>query len=126
MATDFDTAMARKIQQFSTLNAGILPAVAELTLESIRDGSPVTGAPGQPEVSGDLAESWHVEYPSPTVALIISQSPYARQNEDGVQKGGKPYVQRSSVGGRHSIRLTRAAFPLLVREAARRVQGGGA
>lgn len=108
----------------------LVPALTSAAYESIVEGSPVTGAPGQPvgqygpgyhegEVGGDLRTSWQVEFPDGEHGRVITKSLHAMQNEDGITrlKGGAlggPYVQRSSVGGRHSVKLTIMNWPRLV------------
>ena len=124
--SDFATAMAQFIGKVDGLEAQLLPTATHLAYESIVDGSPITGALGQPEVSGDLKASWREEILSATTARVVTASPYARQNEDGVRSGGKPYVQHSTTGGRNSVRLTRAGWPALVIEAARQLTANGA
>lgn len=107
--------------------------IVSATQDSIVNGSPLTGSPGQPvgqygpgyhpgEVGGALKTSYQVEFESPTSALISTNSPYAQQNEDGVARpGGGAYTQRSTVGGRHSVALTVAGFDRIVASEADRV-----
>ena len=78
---------------------------------SIVMGSSVTGAPGQvvQDVGGgNLRDSWQLVFPTPTSARSTTTVPYAESNEDGIARpGGGPYIQRSAIGGRHSISKTR-------------------
>lgn len=99
------------------LSSVLVPRLGELMYESIVYGSGLTGAPGQPEEEGDLIDSWTVTYPTEGGVSVTSDSEYARQNEDGVRPGGKPYVQKSPKGGRHSVRLTRRGLQTLVNHA---------
>lgn len=92
---------------------------------SIGDGSALTGAPGQPVDTGALRASYQVTYESPTVALISTNSPYARANEEGVTDDGRPYIQRSPIGGRHSLKLTVAGIDRIVEMEAKLAAGGG-
>lgn len=84
---------------------------------SIQFGSPLTGAPGQvvaDVAGGTLRGSWHTEFSTPTSALISTSVPWAQQNEDGIARPrGGPYIQRSAVGGRHSVALTAASIQRL-------------
>lgn len=91
---------------------------------SIVEGSPITGAPGQPVDSGQLKGSWHDQFLSPTKARVSTNVVYARSIEDGVSyaHGGRPITLRSAVGGFHSVKLTRGAFPQLVAEVVREVR----
>jgi hypothetical protein len=100
---------------------------------SITDGSAVTGSQGQPvgqygpgyhegDVGGELKASWQTRFLAPWVAEIVTNSPYAKQNEDGIARpGGGQYTQRSSVGGRFSVRLTIAGLPKLLAAEVRKV-----
>jgi hypothetical protein len=94
--------------------------------DSIVNGSALTGSPGQPvgqygpgyhegEVGGELKASWQTMFNGPWSAEIVTNSPYAPQNEDGIARpGGGPYTQRSTVGGRHSVALTVAGSQRIV------------
>lgn len=108
-------------KQLAAFDAELVPEVGALVYQSIVHGSRLTGAPGQPKDSSDLIRSWTETFPSPTSVQVSSDSPYARPNEDGVREGGKPYVQRSAKGGRHSVRLTRRGLDKLVEQAAKNV-----
>ena len=106
---------------------------ASAALDSIQNGSAITGSPGQPvgqygpgyhpgEVGGDLKKSWTLTFPSPTEAVISSNLVYAPDNEYGIRGAdGAPYRQRSSIGGRGSVRLTRNGLQLLADNEARKL-----
>jgi hypothetical protein len=115
--------MGRAMRRLHGLEVGLLPALGDLMYESIVNGSPLTGAPGQPEAEGDLKESWELEV-TETSASVTTDSPYALKNEDGVREGGKPYVQHSATGGRHSLKLTRRSMQRLVERAAQMAMAG--
>ncbi len=115
----------RFIQKLEAIDAALVPAVGAAVLDSIQNGSTVTAAPGQPvgqygegyhegDVGGELKASWQLTFPTNDSAMVATNSPYARANEDGVRHDGRPYVQRSTVGGRHSVALTRTNFQRLV------------
>lgn len=91
--------------------------------KSITVGSPITGAPGQPVQTGRLRNSWQIEILSKEEVHVLTSMKYARSIEDGLSyaHGGKPITLRSQVGGFHSLKLTVAAWPRIVEEAARRV-----
>ena len=102
--------------------------VVAATKDSITDGSPVTGSPGQPVRRGTLKASWNTEFVSDTEALISSGGAAAAYNksiEDGVSyaHNGEPMQLRSEVGGFHSVALTAAGFSALVADEARKVVG---
>lgn len=104
----------------------LLPGVTSELYASIVDGSPLTGSPGQPvgqygpgyhpgEVGGDLRTSWQIEFLSPDTARVITNSQHAKQNEDGIARPSQgTYIQRSTVGGRHSVALTLASAQKIV------------
>lgn len=88
-------------------NKAIFVNTASAAKDSIVNGSSVTGAPGQPVQDGILRGSWQLQYESPTAALISTNAAHAQSNEDGIARpSGGPYIQRSPVGGRHSVKLT--------------------
>lgn len=120
--------------KLENLEAGLLPAVAAAAHDSVVNGSPVTGSPGQPvgqygpgyhqgEVGGTLKSSWQLRFPSKDVAEITTNVVYAPHNEYGVTEDGRPYRQRSSVGGRHSVIQTIAGMDKLVTIEAKRLMG---
>lgn len=92
----------------------LLPAVAAHAMESIQVGDVLTGAPGQPVDTGNLRASWQVAFPSLGVAEITTNTAYAPANEYGVREDGRPYTQKSPVGGRHSVALTIAGMQRIV------------
>lgn len=78
--------------------------------ESIKVGSTVTGAPGQPVDTGTLLNSWETEYVAPRIAEIstsLGYAPIIESNERGA-------TFKSPVGGAHSVRQTRMGFPAIV------------
>ncbi len=80
---------------------------------SIKEGSPITGAPGQLVDTGDLKSSWINTIESPLTNLIATKLIYAEQMETGT-RAGRALIQRSPTGGFHSVALTRAAWPRIV------------
>jgi phage gpG-like protein len=102
--------------------------VAEVK-NSIQFGSPLTGAPGQvvaDEHGGNLRASWQSEFTDPNNAIVSTNVPYAESNEDGIARpGGGPYVQRSAVGGRWSVALTRMGIQRIVDDVAAKLTEGG-
>ncbi len=98
--------------------------VADLAFTSIVDGSPLTGAPGQPVSSGShagrLKGSWTREDRGPLVTVISSDEVYAPYVEDG-SHDGKDLVLHSPTGGFHSVALTRAGWDRIVDQATREI-----
>jgi len=105
-----------------------LGVVAEAK-NSIVFGSPLTGAPGQVVADvggGALRGSWIDEFEDANNALISTSSPYAEQNEDGIARpSGDPYVQRSAIGGRWNVALTRMNIQRIVDDVANKLAEGG-
>lgn len=81
---------------------------------SIKAGSPVTGAPGQPVDTANLLNSWHTTFNGP-VADVTTNVEYAEDMEDNP----RGVTLRSEIGGHHSVKLTRAAWPAIVEHEAR-------
>ena len=89
---------------------------------SITVGSSITGAPGQPVKSGDLLKSWKVAPGGRRATTrIYSDSPYA----DIIEDNKRGAVLRSSVGGFHSVKMTRIGWRALVAHELRRVKSSG-
>jgi hypothetical protein len=106
---------ADDLQRFTakveTRTRDVFVNVAAHVLTSVRDGSPVTGAPGQPVDTGNLKASWQLRFDSPTSAEVSTNVEYAPQNEDGIARpGGGQYTQKSPVGGRFSVAITAAGI----------------
>lgn len=148
--SEFTVSMARFRQKFLTQNHQLVYELGQMTLGSVRDGSSLTGAPGQPIDEGELVASWKVEYPTPNEALVTTKlGGKAFAIEHGqraatkariralkkigyfkgmsvrkVQRNQKLKIKltvRSARGGFHSVKLTRANFGRLVEAARRRV-----
>ena len=67
------------------------------------------------KTGGLLKKSWTLTFPSPTEAVISTNLVYAPDNEYGIRGAdGAPYRQRSSIGGRGSVRMTRNGIQALV------------
>lgn len=84
-----------------------------MALESIQNGSAISGAPGQPVQTAQLLTSWQLQIDSDTTATISTNTIYAPSIEAGVGKYG-PLTLHSSRGGFHSVKLTVAAWPRIV------------
>ena len=104
---------------------------------SITDGSPLTGAPGQPVDTGYLKASWTRTASSPVewhISTNVAYAPVIEHNDrafyndagdtrpSGTGPGGKHI--KSTVGGNHSVELTRAAWPQIVAFAVEEVNSG--
>jgi hypothetical protein len=113
------------VKRFSAKAANRAREVADLAThlawESIVEGSPITGAPGQPVDAGALKGSWTENYGKLKNEILQNNPPliYAPMIEDGT-RAGRALTLRSQVGGFHSLALTRIAWGKLVDEAVRR------
>ena len=91
---------------------------------SVRNGSEITGAPGQPVDQYELKPSFRAERLGDLVWQITTKVAYAQAIEDGIQpsyvtaKGTqvtpRRMTLRSNVGGFHSVALTRAGWDRIV------------
>jgi hypothetical protein len=98
--------------------------VASATKASWTDGSPITGSPGVPVVTGNLKGSIQLTFPGPNVAEIKatgiapdgSKVGYARVIEENLRGANIPAgpPKGSTVGGPHALALTVAGFGRLV------------
>lgn len=91
----------------------------EIAFASIVEGSPLTGAPGQPVDTGNLKASWQIVR-GPLRNDITTNVVYAPIIEEGT-RAGRALVLRSAVGGFHSLALTRISWGKIVEEARRQV-----
>lgn len=118
----FSTALLKFSAKVKSQYQEIFDESVTIIQESITVGSAITGAPGQPVDTGALRDSWRREDVSPTKARVVTDKIYATGIEDGVGPSG-PLNLRSSVGGWHSVKLTRAAWHPVVQAAVDRVRG---
>lgn len=96
-------------------------ATVNHAFRSIRFGSTVTAAPGQPVDSGELLKSWKLRMLASRNASMESTLPYAPIIEDN-RRGAR---LRSAVGGFHSVRYTRLGWNRIVAHELGRIKGGG-
>lgn len=136
----FASDLAAFVAKLKARNQLVFVNTASAVKTSITEGSPTTGAPGQPVDTGTLKASWQLTWPSTTMAQISTNIAYARVIEDnsrssydpkGVQPdkkkepaGGTNRKGPSTVGGHHSVRYTVAGFERLVAVEVRRAGGG--
>lgn len=96
--------------------------------ESIKVGSPLTAAPGQPVDTANLRNSWQYEFDNPenpTKALVATPVEYAEAVEDAVGPNGpRVYGRKNGIGGSHSVKLTAAAWPKIVAHEVNRLGDG--
>ena len=120
--SSFEQRMDLFAQKIDAKARAILLEAAMLAHQSIQTGSPLTGAPGQPVDTGYLRASWQLVPDGPDGYRITTNAAYARQIEDGTRLG-RALTLRSAVGGFHSVKLTRNAWPRIVEAATRSVAG---
>jgi hypothetical protein len=112
----FASDVAQWTAKVKARDQAVFAGFADACKTSIVDGSPVTGAPGQPEASGDLKDSWTLEYPSPTLAVISTPLIYAPLIEDGMGPHGPLKGPVGGQGGYHSLKLTIAGAQRLLEQ----------
>ena len=120
---DFNAKLARRVHD-------VFVRSTEEVQESIVEGSPVSGAPGQPVDTGALKGSWqqrrHERFlwdtstPLAYAPVVEEGGMVEASGRSGAMSGGR-YTLRSEVGGFHSIALTRAAWQKIVDHAVREV-----
>ena len=113
MTTPFADSLNRFTAKVKADTQAVFVNTASAALDSIQNGSPVTGSPGQLVDTGNLKASWQLNFDTPTSALILTNVVYARQMEDGT-RDGRALTQRSPTGGFHSVALTIAGLDRLV------------
>jgi hypothetical protein len=91
---------------------------------SVVEGSELTGAPGQPVVTGNLRKSWIGEFEGSKFQLSTNVE-YAPLIEDGgsdlIRYNPERTPPRSAVGGYHSVKTTIMAWPRVAEIVAERV-----
>lgn len=131
MATpeSFQRDVGRFMTHLTELQRKVVQGTAQQMKQSITDGSAATGAPGQPVDTGYLKNSWQIVAESPTSVLIGTNCAYAPVIEENNRaayddRGTKPELEamhtgrkhiKSTVGGHHSVALTRQNFDRIVR-----------
>ena len=122
----FETDIARFVVKTFVKQKLIFFTVANELQGSIKEGSKVTGAPGQPVAQvggGELKNSWQLEFLDLFLATTTTPIIYARAIEEGMNpRTGDQLTLRSEVGGFHSVKLTRAGYQKLVNKIARQVR----
>jgi hypothetical protein len=119
---------AVKLKNFSkstkaTVTAARLIAQREV-VRSIKRGSEITGAPGQPVDTSALLNGWIESRPGPALWEFSTDLEYAEYIEDGGNDIG-PFTLRSEVGGFHSVKLTEASWKEVVEYARQEAQRRG-
>lgn len=114
----FAVDMARVDRNVRSKVYDLIDAVAAHAEVSIKYGSPVTGSPGQPVEFENLRKSYNAVRLGRASVNIISDLPYAEIIENN-RRGAQ---LRSSVGGFHSIKITRIGWGRLVAYEARKIK----
>lgn len=109
----FGDQIAGFTRRVETKSKAVFVGVATEVQRSVVNGSPLTGAAGQPVDTGRLKASFIGEFKSATEWELTTDVPYAPAIEDGVGQFG-PLTLRSETGGFHSVKLTAANFDRIV------------
>lgn len=104
----FDDEVAAHLENLDRALLQTFRGSAEDVQDSITNGSAVTGAPGQPIQSGQLVGSFIPQFLEKWIWETSTKVIYA----PFIEEGG--YVQRSTVGGPHSVKLTRVGWERIV------------
>jgi len=116
MSDSFGNDLARFLERTRAKEQRVFTNTAAAVKGSIVDGSPITGAPGQPVDTGNLAASWILAFESDRAATISTNVEYAPIVEDNVR--GVTFRNH----GPHSVKLTVAGFERLAAAEAAKVQ----
>jgi hypothetical protein len=108
-----------KIQR---MERDVFVGVTEEVHKSIVEGSPITGAAGQPVDTGALRASWTPAFLDANTWQDTTHLIYAPVIEDNLRGA----TLRSSVGGFHSVRYTRVGFSRIVDYVVQKVRGTNA
>jgi len=101
----FNTRLRRKVNALST-------ETVDEVFRSIVYGSEITSAPGQPVDTGTLRDSWVREPVEPHVERVYSTDNPAKVAS--IENNWRGATLRSSVGGFHSVAITRLGFNRIV------------
>ncbi len=113
MSSPFERGIDRFIRKNRRRRQRIFNRAAALMHKSIVNGLTLTGSPGQPVDKGILRTSWQRLRPESLLAESVTNVGYAPFMEDF--EG----TFRSKVGGKHSVKKTRAGMDKIIDEAAR-------
>jgi hypothetical protein len=117
----FSTEIARAMRNIRAREQQLKKQCDSHVLKSVTVGSNVTGAPGQPVEGGALLGSFRMEKVSNTETDIISRGvPYA----DVIEENVRGATLRSSVGGFHSVKMTRLGWNKIVAFESQRIGQG--
>ena len=125
MVVTFKSFLPKLEKAIDARTSKVMDELEGLAYDSIVNGSPLTGSPGQPR---DLRkpDSWSKTKLSEGERIISSVEPSALSVEDGIayKKGGQPIKRlKSDIGGFHSVALTAQNGDKLIQEALRKVDG---
>ena len=130
----FESELRAFVTKTERISKDIFVATTVEVRRSIVEGSELTSAPGQPVDTGSLRASWTDDFTSSTTWQIGTRQSYAKLIEENgdadadvgdssgdVKLGvGRPSI-KSTVGGHHSVKLTRAGWQRIVSHVQRTV-----
>lgn len=105
-ARDFRAELSWMARNAKLRFASCIDIMQEETLESIKYGSNLTGAPGQPVKTERLRKSWKPVRKNQWAFDIMSNVPYA----EIIETNARGATLRSPVGGFHSVEITMINF----------------
>lgn len=114
----YNGGIAAHQQTVKTRFRRVFVGVALEVEQSVKEGSTITGAPGQPVDTGYLRASWIPQFLSLWTWLLSSNAAYAKDVEDNVRN------VRFRNHGPHSVKLTYAGFDRIVAAVTARITGG--
>jgi hypothetical protein len=117
--SDFRETTNRIAAKIKARSQAVFVNVASRAHAGIVNGDPLTGALGQPVDTGNLRDSWQLQFESPTAALISTNVEYAPIIEDNVR--GVTFKNH----GPHSVRLTIAGLGKIVEAETLKAVGNG-
>lgn len=115
----FQEDMDRFVRKVHDRHDRLFRACVNHAERSIKVGSSVTGAPGQPVKTGALLKSWRTvrgKRKATIASYGVYYAPIIEDNRRGAQL-------RSKVGGFHSVKLTRNNWNKLVRHELNKIKG---
>lgn len=118
----FSNDLRRFAVKLATREKDVFLGTVSAVKESITEGSPITGSPGQPVDAGNLKGSWIESFPEDWFGEVATPVEYAPPIEAGVGPHGE-ITLRSEVGGFGSVAATTTNFDRLVEHVTRQVVG---
>jgi hypothetical protein len=131
-AADFQNQLQAFVVKAKRKTVSVFNASTKEVERSVKDGSPLTGAPGQPIRTGYLILSWKGRFVGPFTWEYTTPVDYAPAVENKIvpivsdfpPKGYKSPVdlpKRPAAAHYHSVKLTRGGWKFIVDDVSKRV-----